>query len=91
MIGTSDEEVRLCLLRNPSLNLNTCTEICRSSELARMQLQRIAPVGRHPMAEENVHWTSTGRRKQMAKCQYCGEGRHMSKKMSSIGRNLWKM
>ena len=82
-IETSDEEVRPCLLRNPSLNLNTCIEMCRSSELAIMQLQRIAPVRRHPMAEENVHWTSTKRRQTNGKdgdqCQYCDGERHMSK------------
>ena len=83
VIGTSDEEVRSRLLRNPSLNLNTCIEMCRSSELARMQLQKIAPVRRHPMAEENVHWTSNKRRQTNDKdgdqCQYCGGGRHISK------------
>ena len=84
VIGTSDEEVRPHLLRNPSLNLNTCIEMCQSSELARMQLQKIAPVQRHPMAEENVHWTSTKKRQTNGKdgdqCQYCGGGKHMSKK-----------
>ena len=38
--GTNDEEVLSRLLRNLSLNLNTCTEMCQSSELARMQLLR---------------------------------------------------
>ena len=83
VIGTSDEEVRPRLLRNPSLNLNTCIVMSRSRELARMQLQRIAPVRRHPMAEENVHWTSTKKRQTNGndgdQCQYCGGGRHMSK------------
>ena len=48
-----------------------------------MQLHRIAPVRRLPMAEENVHWTSIKRRQTNGKngdqCQYCGGGRHMSK------------
>ena len=39
-----------------------------------MQLQRIAPVGKHPMAEESVHWTSAKRRqidgKDGGQCQY---------------------
>ena len=95
LTGTSDEEVHPRLLRNPSLNLNTCTEMCRSSELARMQLQRIAPVRRHPKAEENVHWTSTERRQTNGKdgdqCQYCGGGRDTSKeKCPSWGETCGK-
>ena len=39
-----------------------------------MQLQRIAPVRKHPMAEESVCWTSTKRRqingKDGGQCQY---------------------
>ena len=83
VIGTGDKEVRPRLLRNPFLNLNTCIEMCRSSQLARMQLERIAPVRRHPMTEENAHWTNTKRRQTNDKdgnqCQYCGGRRHMSK------------
>ena len=88
VLGCKDSAARARMFREPNLDLNRAIAMCRSSEIAQDQLQKIGATG---TTEESVHYSKNNGKKyhssqarrggkmkmtsNTSKCRYCG-GQH---------------